>query len=156
MLHPFPIRQRPRRWHFLPVNCGAFQNDQEQFTFWSVKVSCLLPTALSAMVLVPECSSNFKRSSSEALQHHSQNLVIPTDSSVDIWFKAEQTLQPERFQVILVITNSCAPRRDVTYFYSASVPHARAESPLAQTYFWSFCFWEMLLKLLNSSPALSW
>lgn len=38
------------------------------FTFLSVNVSCLLPTALSAKLLVPECSSNFSRSSRDALQ----------------------------------------------------------------------------------------
>ena len=53
---------------------GACQMDQHtiRFTFWSVKVSCLLPTALSGMLLVPECSSNLNRSSNEALQDNSK------------------------------------------------------------------------------------
>ena len=47
-------------------------HQREQFTFLRVKVSCLLPTAVSAMLLVPECSSNFRRSSREALGEHGQ------------------------------------------------------------------------------------
>lgn len=43
---------------------------REHFTFLRVKVSCLLPTAVSAMLLVPECSSYFRRSSKEALEEH--------------------------------------------------------------------------------------
>lgn len=50
-----------------------------KFTFWSVKVSCLLPTALSAMLLVPECSSNFNRSSNEALQRHKVKIFSNVD-----------------------------------------------------------------------------
>lgn len=41
---------------------------RQTFTFLRVKVSCLLPTAVLATLLVPECSSNFKRSSNEALE----------------------------------------------------------------------------------------
>lgn len=44
-----------------------------QFTFLRVKVSCLLPTAVSAMLLVPECSSSLRRSSKEALEEHTHS-----------------------------------------------------------------------------------
>lgn len=39
-----------------------------QLTFLRVKVSCLLPTAVSATLLVQEFSSDFRRSSREALR----------------------------------------------------------------------------------------
>lgn len=47
---------------------GGILEEGVWFTFLRVNVSCLLPTALSAMLLVPECSSNFSRSSKDVLE----------------------------------------------------------------------------------------
>lgn len=47
---------------------GGILEEGVWFTFLRVNVSCLLPTALSAMLLVPECSSNFSLSSKDVLE----------------------------------------------------------------------------------------
>jgi len=54
-------------FYFIDLKLGT---SHERFTFLRVKVSCLLPTAVSFMLLVPECSSSFRRSSREALEEH--------------------------------------------------------------------------------------